>query len=319
MLGENAMTGEIVLRVEELSHRYGENRGVDAVSFTLSRGQVLGFLGPNGAGKSTTLRMLAGVLAPDAGRIIINGADLLDQPQRAKQAIGYLPEQPPLYRELTVDEQLHYSARLHRLDRAASRQAMTRGKERCGLMEVSRRLIGNLSKGYRQRVGIAQAMLHDPPVLILDEPTVGLDPIQGREIRDLIRELGQDRGVILSTHLLAEVQTTCNQVQIMQSGRLVYNGALADLHQQQHQSSRLRIGLNAPPPATELARLPAVMRVEDLGGGQFRLHHAVGAAPHQALIKHAQAGGWDLWEMTPEAAGLEQICIELMLGQEAVA
>lgn len=312
------MIGEIVLRVEELSRRYGENRVVDAISFTLGRGQVLGFLGPNGAGKSTTLRMLAGVLAPDAGQIIVNGADLLDQPRRAKQAVGYLPEQPPLYRELTVDEQLHYSARLHGLDRVSSRQAMTRAKKHCGLVDVGRRLIGNLSKGYRQRVGIAQAMLHDPPVLILDEPTVGLDPIQGREVRDLIRELGHDHGVILSTHLLAEVQTTCTHVQIMQSGRLVYSGALTDLHQQR-QSSRLRIRLNAPPPIAELARLPVVTRVEDLGGGQFRLHHAVGIAPHQALIEYAQAGGWDLWEMTPEPAGLEQICIELMLGQEIIA
>ncbi len=318
MLGENAMTGEILLQVEGLSRCYGESQVVDAASFTLSRGQVLGFLGPNGAGKSTTLRMLAGVLAPDAGRIIINGADLLDQPRRARQAIGYLPEQPPLYRELTVDEQLRYSARLHRLDRIASRMAVARAKERCGLMDAGRRLIGNLSKGYRQRVGIAQATLHDPPVLILDEPTVGLDPIQGREIRDLIRELGQNRGVILSTHLLAEVQATCTHVQIMQNGRLVYIGALADLSRQR-QSSRLRIGLNAPPPLAELSQLPAVTQVEELGGGQFRLHHAVGVAPHQALIEHAQAGGWDLWEMTPESAGLEQICVELMLGQETVA
>ena len=318
MLGENAVTDNIVLQVEKLIRCYGEKRVVNAISFTLSRGQVLGFLGANGAGKSTTLRMLAGVLAPDAGRIIINHFDLLDQPRQAKQAIGYLPEQPPLYYELTVDEQLYYSARLHRLDRVSSRQAITRTKELCGLVDVNRRLIGNLSKGYRQRVGIAQAMLHNPPVLILDEPTVGLDPIQGRQIRDLIRELGQDRGVILSTHLLAAVQTTCTDVQIMQCGQLVYSGALTDLRPQR-QSSRLRIRLNAPPLVAELARLPMVTQVEDLGGGQFRLHHAVGVALHRTLIEHAQASGWDLWEMTPEPAGLEQICIELMLGQETVA
>jgi len=217
-----------------------------------------------------------------------------------------------------VDEQLCYSARLHGLDRAATRQAAVgRVKERCGLAEVGQRLTGTLSKGYRQRVGIAQALLHDPPVLILDEPTVGLDPVQTREIRALIRELGPDRGVMLSTHLLPDVQAICTHVQILQAGRLVYTGALADLRQHRH-STGLRIGLNAPPPVSELARLPAVTRVEDLGGGQFRLHHAVGAAPHAALLEQARTGGWELWELTPERASLEQIFVELTLGQETM-
>jgi len=309
------MMGEPLVAVERLSRRHGQTQAVDAVSFTLERGQVLGFLGLNGAGKSTTMRMLAGVLAPDAGRIVINGADLLDQPRQAKQAIGYLPEQPPLYRELTVDEQLCYSARLHGLNRAASRQAVARVKEWCGLVDVGRRLTGNLSKGYRQRVGIAQALLHDPPVLILDEPTVGLDPVQTGEIRTLIRELGQERGVILSTHLLPEVQATCTHVQIMRAGRLVFAGALAELTQRQ-QSACLRVSLNAPPPVTELARLPGVARVEELGGGQFRLHHAAGAAPHAALLEQARAGDWEVWELTPEQASLEQIFVELTLERE---
>ena len=309
------MTSETLVAVERLSRRHGQTQAVDAVSFTLERGQVLGFLGLNGAGKSTTMRMLAGVLAPDVGRIVINGADLLDQPRQAKQAIGYLPEQPPLYRELTVDEQLCYSARLHGLDRAASLQAMARVKERCGLTDVGQRLTGNLSKGYRQRVGIAQALLHDPPVLILDEPTVGLDPVQTGEIRTLIRELGQERGVILSTHLLPEVQATCTHVQIMRAGRLVFVGALAELPQRQ-QSTCLRVGLNAPSPVAELARLPGVARVEELGGGQFRLHHAAGAAPHAALLEQARAGDWEVWELTPEQASLEQIFVELTLERE---
>jgi ABC-2 type transport system ATP-binding protein len=317
MLVENAMTDATLVAVERLSRRYGETQAVDAVSFTLERGQVLGFLGLNGAGKSTVMRMLAGVLAPDAGRIVIDGADLLDQPRRAKQSIGYLPEQPPLYRELTVDEQLRYSARLHGLDRADSRRAMTRVKARCGLTDVGQRLTGNLSKGYRQRVGIAQALLHDPPVMILDEPTVGLDPIQTQEIRALIRELGQERGVILSTHLLPEVQVTCSHVQIMRAGRLVFAGALAELHQRR-QSTCLRIGLNAPPSTVELATLPAIARVDELGGGQFRLHHPAGAAPVQALLEQARAGNWALWELTPEQASLEQIFVDLTLGREAV-
>jgi ABC-2 type transport system ATP-binding protein len=305
----------LLVRVEGLTRRHGEIRAVDTVGFTLIRGQILGFLGPNGAGKSTTMRLLAGVLAPDGGRIVINGFDLLDEPLRAKQAIGYLPEQPPLYRDLTVDEQLCYSARLHGLSRVASGQAMARIKRRCGLAEVGRRLIGNLSKGYRQRLGIAQALLHDPPVIILDEPTVGLDPIQLREIRDLIRELGQDHGVILSTHLLSEVQATCTHVQIMRDGRLVYAGALADL-EQRRLSTSLRIGLRTPPAVALLRALPAVEQVEDLGQGRFRLRHAAGAAPSRAVLEQARINGWELWELTPEHADLEAIFIELALERE---
>ncbi len=315
-LVENVMKGEILVQVERLTRSYGDMRVVDEITFTLRKGQILGFLGLNGAGKSTTMRMLAGVLAPDAGRIVINGADLLDQPRQAKQSIGYLPEQPPLYRELTVDEQLRYSARLHGLDYAACRQSLLHAKECCGLVDVGRRLIGNLSKGYRQRVGLAQAILHDPPVLVLDEPTVGLDPFQLREIRELIRTLGRDRGVILSTHLLPEVQATCTDVQIIQAGRLVYAGALADL-EQQRRSIYLRIGLNAPPPVANLAQLPGVVRVEELGVGQFRLHHTLGAAPHQAVLERACADGWDLWEITPEHTSLEQIFVDLTLGEAA--
>ena len=309
------MINKTLVQVEQLTRRYGERPAVDDLSFTLRRGQVLGLLGPNGAGKSTTLRMLAGVLAPDAGRIVINGMDLLDQPRQARQAIGYLPEQPPLYRELTVDEQLYYSARLHGLSRAASRPAIARVKERCGLAEVGKRLIGNLSKGYQQRTGLAQAIVHTPPVIILDEPTIGLDPIQIQGIRALIRELGRKQGVILSTHLLAEVQSTCTHVHILRAGRLVYAGALAEL-EQQRPSASLRIGLNAPPPVAELAQLPRVARVEELGEGQFRIHHSPGVLLHRILVELAYDRGWDLWELTPERESLEQIFVNLTLNQE---
>ena len=309
------MINKPLAQVEHLTRRYGERRAVDDLSFTLQRGQILGLLGPNGAGKSTTLRMLAGVLAPDAGRIVINGIDLLDQPRQARQAIGYLPEQPPLYRELTVDEQLHYSARLHGLSRAASRPAVEQVKERCGLTEVGKRLIGNLSKGYQQRTGLAQAILHNPPLIILDEPTMGLDPIQIQGVRALIRELGRKQGVILSTHLLAEVQTTCTHVHILRAGQLAYAGALAEL-EQQRPSASLLIGLNAPPPVAELAQLPRVERVEELGDGRFRIHHAPGALLHRLLVELAYDDGWDLWELTPERESLEEIFVKLTLDRE---
>ena len=180
-----------LVQVEDLYRDYGSRCAVNKLSFELGRGEILGLLGPNGAGKTSTLQMLSGNLAPSAGRIRIAGVDLLDEPLAAKAAIGYLPEQPPLYTDLSVDEYLLYAAALHRLPKAGRRKAVDAARERCGLKDVGRRIIGNLSKGYQQRVGIAQAILHVPAVVILDEPTVGLDPIQIREIRELIRELGQ--------------------------------------------------------------------------------------------------------------------------------
>ena len=316
----NPADSDLLLVVEGLSRRYGAAQVVDDLSFSLRRGQVLGLLGLNGAGKSTTLRMLAGVLAPDAGRIIIAGADWLDQPQQARQALGYLPEQPPLYRDLSVDQQLHYSARLHGLDPTTSRQAVARVKAQCGLEAVGRQLTGHLSKGYRQRVGIAQALVHDPAVLILDEPTASLDPLQTQELRRLIGDLGRERGVILSTHLLPDVQAVCTHVQILRAGRLVYQGALADWRQQ-HLAPTLRIGLQRPPPLSALASLPDVMQVEaldDRGAGQFRLHRALAtdtAAFSARVLEQARIADWGLYELTPERRSLEQLFVELVLGE----
>lgn len=214
----------------ELSRYYGENCVVDNLELQLNKGEVLGLLGPNGAGKSTTMQMLSGNLAPTSGQIAINGIDLIDEPTRAKQQIGYLPEQPPVYRDLTVWEFLHYCAKLRHIPRKQHQQALEQACQRCGLESVSKRLIGNLSKGYRQRVGIAQAILHNPAVVILDEPTVGLDPIQIREIRHLIRELGKDHGIILSTHILPEVQAVCDRVQIINRGKTVFNNTLTGIN-----------------------------------------------------------------------------------------
>ncbi|SEA46918.1 ABC-2 type transport system ATP-binding protein [Thiothrix caldifontis] len=209
-----------------LSRYYGERCVVNNVDVVLRKGEVLGLLGPNGAGKSTTMQMLTGNLSPSEGEIQINTIDLLDEPIKAKQQMGYLPEQPPVYRDLTVSEYLHYCARLRHIPKAECRRMVAYASERCGLQEVSKRLIGNLSKGFRQRVGIAQAILHNPAVVILDEPTVGLDPIQIREIRRLIRELGKDHGIILSTHILPEVQAVCDRVQILNQGKTVFNNTL---------------------------------------------------------------------------------------------
>ncbi|MDD5391500.1 MAG: ABC transporter ATP-binding protein [Thiothrix sp.] len=217
---------ELLVVASGLSRYYSDHCAVDNLEVQLRKGEVLGLLGPNGAGKSTTMQMLTGNLAPTMGEILINGIDLLDEPRKAKQQIGYLPEQPPVYRDLTVGEYLHYCARLRNVPVKERKAAVDRATERCGLESVGKRLIGNLSKGFRQRVGIAQAILHNPAVVILDEPTVGLDPIQIREIRRLIRELGQEHGIILSTHILPEVQAVCDRVQILNRGKTVFNDTL---------------------------------------------------------------------------------------------
>jgi ABC-2 type transport system ATP-binding protein len=302
----------------ELTRFYANHRAVDTLSFTLCRGEVLGFLGPNGAGKSTTMQMLCGVLAPSHGGIRIAGIDLLEDPIAAKRQLGFLPEQPPLYPELTADEYLRYCARLKGIARDRIAAALDKVKERCGLTAVGRRLIGNLSKGYQQRIGIAQAIIHSPQLVVLDEPTVGLDPLQIREIRALIRELGRDHGVILSTHILPEVQMTCNRVQIMRQGRLVYNDTLSRLSDRMRTGSLIAAFAQAPAPA-ELERIADVSAVENLTDGRFRIHFKPDADPAENIVRLSVERGWRLRELTPEARSLEQVFMELAHSDQAGA
>src|SRR6185369_14248673 len=251
---------EITVSAQGLSRNFGAHTAVAGLSLELKRGEILGFLGPNGAGKTTTMQMLTGNLAPTAGAIRICGIDLFDEPTAAKARIGYLPETPPLYRELTVREYIDLAARLHRVPKSKRGGAVADALARCGLADVAKTLIGTLSKGYQQRVGIAQAIVHAPDIVILDEPTVGLDPNQIREIRGLIRELGGAHSVILSTHILPEVETVCDRVQIMHHGSIVYGDTIAALQQFQSGATVL-VGLRRPPPITELAALAGVASV----------------------------------------------------------
>jgi ABC-2 type transport system ATP-binding protein len=303
------MSSQELIRIDHLQRDYAQIRAVNDVSFALARGEVLGFLGPNGAGKTTTMQMITGNLAPSGGEIRVCGIDLLEQPKRAKSEIGYLPEQPPVYRELTVDEYLEYCARLNRIPRRAVARAVATAKERCGLGDTGPRLIGNLSKGYQQRVGIAQAIIHNPAVVILDEPTVGLDPLQIREIRGLIRELGEAHGIILSTHILPEVQATCNRVQIIHQGRLVFSDSTRGL-EQQLDATALLAAFRAAPDREALQQLPGVTAVELLDAGRVRLHYR-DSDPAEALVQLAASQDWRLYELVPERRTLEQIFIEL--------
>jgi len=224
-----------MIEARGLSKRYGDVVAVDDVSFSIGRGEVVGFLGPNGAGKTTTMRMLTGFLPPTDGTAEIAGHDIFGAPLEARRAVGYLPETPPLYPEMTVNAYLRYVARIKDVPRGARATAVERALERCGLKEVGRRVIGTLSKGFRQRVGLAQAIVHDPAVLILDEPTVGLDPLQIREIRDLIAELASSgsgdaqHAVVLSTHILPEVEAICRRVILIHEGSKIVDAPIEEL------------------------------------------------------------------------------------------
>lgn len=219
---------KILLSAQGLNKHYAHRQIIFDLAVSLHKGEVLGLLGVNGAGKSTTLQMLSGVISPDAGSIRVNGYDLLAQPNLAKRRLGYLPEQPPLYKELTVIEYLQYCAQLHDVPKTQQLSALQYVLARCGLTEVGKRLIANLSKGFQQRVGIAQAIIHNPDVIILDEPTVGLDPLQITQIRALIQDLSKEHGIILSTHILPEVQAVCDRVQIIHRGRSVFDGMVKE-------------------------------------------------------------------------------------------
>lgn len=304
------MTDRTLINAESIERWFGHRCAVRDMSFTLANGEVLGLLGPNGAGKTTTMQMLTGNLAPSAGGIEINGVDLLAQPKEAKRAIGYLPEHPPVYPELAVDEYLDFCARLRRVPRKQVRAARDNAKARCGLSEVGHRLIGNLSKGYRQRIGIAQAIIHNPPVVILDEPTVGLDPIQIRDIRALIVELGKSHSVILSSHILPEVQAVCSHVQIIHQGRLVLAETIANLTERM-QSDSLVVGARKLPDATVLTKIPDVTRIEPLDGNRVRVFHAATTQPAEAIARQAVAESWGLHELTPERQSLEAVFLQL--------
>lgn len=306
------MQTETLISARGLSRYYGQLHAVDQLDFQINRGQVVGFLGPNGAGKTTTMQMLSGVLAPSTGEIKIAGFDILEQPLKAKALIGYLPEQPPLYRELRVREQLNFCARLHKLRGAGLRKNVERAARQCGLTEVMHRLIGHLSKGYQQRVGIAQTILHDPPVVILDEPTVGLDPIQIQEIRELIRLLGKERSVILSTHILSEAQMICNHVQIIHRGRLILDDTAEGL-QQRMRTTAVQAVWSRPPAAAALLEIEGVKAVECIDANCYRIQHdaALGFSPVEKLVEKSVAGNWGLHELTPEKRSLEQLFLEL--------
>jgi len=305
-----------LLSAQSLSHHYGSQLAVNNINLDIYKGEVLGLLGPNGAGKSTTMKMLSGNLAPNHGQIMINGYDLLSEPKQAKAHIGYLPEQPPLYKEFTVKEFLYFCAKINLIPTNNITSAVNTVLERCGLGDMSKRLIGHLSKGYQQRVGIAQAIIHMPAVVILDEPTSGLDPIQIREIRHLIRDIATEHSVILSTHILPEVQMLCDRVQIISHGKLVFNDTIAGLNKQR-QASNLLCRLLSPPPLVVLQQISGVTGVEILSATQFRLHYQPDLNPTANLLNQAVTQHWQLTELMPEQHTLEDVFMNIIQQESA--
>ncbi len=304
------MNSPYTIEAAGLTRLYGGRAAVSDVSFNLAKGEVLGFLGPNGAGKSTTMKMLTGNLAPSAGSVKICGIDMIENPKDAKALLGYLPEMRPLYKEFTVDEYLTIAARLHRVPAKNIPSAVKDAKARCGLTHMSKRLIENLSNGYQQRVGIAQAIIHQPMVVILDEPTVGLDPIQIRDIRALIREIGQEHSVIISTHILPEVEMVCDHVQIIDQGKLVFNGSI-DVLKQQRLGNKLLIGMQQAPETATLAGIAGVENVELLDDGMVRVQFDMQNPPAEAIVKAAVDNGWGLYQIGPDQTSLEDVFVQL--------
>ena len=309
------MDNEILISVNELGRFYGQHQAINNVSFNVHRGEILGFLGPNGAGKSTTMQIISGVLAASHGSVTIAGQDIQTDGRTAKQHIGFLPEQPPLYTDLTVDEYLHYAAHLRNINKSEINDAIKVSKIRCGLEDVGQRLIQNLSKGYKQRVGIAQAIIHSPAVIILDEPTSGLDPIQIREIRELMRELGEDHSVILSTHILSEVQSLCDRVLIINQGNIVLDQHLRELQQRGNNPQQLELGLRQAPAVDVLLAIAGVNAVEQTEQGTLLLDLDPNTNVTNTLLEKSVQEQWGLYLLNPGDASLESIFMQLTYGE----
>ncbi|MGA8151196.1 MAG: ATP-binding cassette domain-containing protein [Terriglobales bacterium] len=310
-----------MITVKELTKRYAHNTAVDRISFEVQKGQIVGFLGPNGAGKTTTMRMLTCFLPPTSGGAIVAGFDVLEQPLEVKKRIGYLPETPPLYPEMETGEYLAFVGKLKGLSGANLNKQVDYVCERCAVADVKNKLLGKLSKGYRQRVGLAQAIIHNPDVLILDEPTAGLDPKQINETRDLIKSLAGDHTIILSTHILPEVEQTCEQVIIINKGKLVATDSVHNLQNRARGAESILLelaGRNGDLDHTaverRLGQIAGVSRVQfkTSHGNQnvFEIESQKGFVRGD-LARAVVDAGWDLNELKPSAMSLEEIFLQL--------
>lgn len=306
-----------MIHVQNLTKRYGDLTAIDNVSFQVEKGEVLAFLGPNGAGKTTMMRILTGFMPATSGTATIAGYDIFDENQEVKKKIGYLPETPPVYTDLTVSEYLRFVAGIKGLSRREFKGALDRVLEQCSLGDVRGRLIGNLSRGFRQRVGLAQALIHDPEILILDEPTIGLDPKQIIEVRNVIKSLSGEHTVILSTHILSEATATCERVVIIHEGRIVAVDSPERLSAQIHKSEKVRIGLKTPGPDTEkvIRAIPGVLSIFKEDGRDettfYTIEYPLGKELRPELATRAVKNNWGLVELQTITLSLEDVFLKL--------
>jgi ABC-2 type transport system ATP-binding protein len=302
-----------MLEVRDVEKRFGAVEAVRGVSFTVREGEIVGFLGPNGAGKTTTMRILAGIFPPTTGEVRIGGHDPLREPLACRRLVGYFPEYAPTYPELTVTGYLDFVARLKRIARAERRDAVHAVLEGCGLTHMARRRIGTLSKGYRQRVGLAQALCGDPPILVLDEPTIGLDPGQVVEIRELVAGLRGARTVLFSSHILSEVETLCERVVVIARGRIVGEGSAADLQSRLGARQRIVLRVDAPGAAVAdaLAALEAAPHVV-IDGEAIVVESGAGVPLARLVSEAMQRRGWIILELRQQTLDLEDIFLQLV-------
>src|SRR5213080_3551716 len=317
-----------MIKVSELSKRYARTTAVETISFEVEKGRIVGFLGPNGAGKTTTMRMLTCFLPPTSGAASVAGFDVLEQPMEVKRRIGYLPETPPLYHEMRATEYLQFVGKLKGLSGPDLKQRVDTACERCAITDVRDKLLGKLSKGYRQRVGLAQAILHNPDVLILDEPTAGLDPKQINETRDLIKSLAGDHTIILSTHILPEVEQTCERVIIINKGKLVATDSVNNLQSRARGAELVLVevaGRNGALDSTKvqerLEKVAGVGRVafkeKKRNGATFEVESLKDRVVRGDLARTVVEAGWDLNELRTSAVSLEEVFLQLTGSQAA--
>lgn len=301
---------QAIVQVENLSHRYNIQWAIRDINFEISQNGVYGLLGSNGAGKSTTMNIMCGVLRPTQGKVLVNGVDICKHPIEAKHYIGFLPQKPPLHMELTVEEYLIHCANMRQIAATQIKEALEKVLERCKINHFRKRLIRNLSGGYQQRVGIAQAIIHEPKIVVLDEPTNGLDPNQIVEIRHLIKEIAEERTVILSTHILPEVQATCDYIQMIEQGSLVFSGTVSEFDNYITPNTIL-VNWAAAPSIMEMVKIPGILQVDELGGNKYRLHFTGSSEVLENIIETSVARDWRLIEISLERSSLDTIFAEL--------
>ncbi len=304
------------ISIKELAKHYGPQTAVDHIDMQVKTGEVLGFLGPNGAGKSTTMKMICGLVAADNGTIEVGGVSVQQEPERVKEHIGYLPENNPLYEDMAVLDLIRFTAEIQGVAKGDVNARIKRMIEACGLGDEKHKRIGELSKGYRQRVGMAQAMVHDPEVLILDEPTTGLDPNQIVEIRKLIKEVGREKTVILSTHILPEVEATCDRILIINKGSIVADGTPATLRKQAQGKALLRVSIEDATSEGVLNAFNAhalFHSIEHIGGKQFELETSDANQGAREVFRTCVGNRWTLVELNPIEVQLEEIFRDLTI------